>query len=265
MGDIKDIKCFVLDMDGTFYLGNNLIDGSLDFIKTINTQNKQFVFLTNNSSKNKYYYMKKLKNMGLNIEAERVFTSGEATTIYLKNKKPGSKVFILGTELLKEEFIAAGFELVNDRKTTPDFVVLGFDTTLTYEKLWIACDFIREGVEYVATHPDYNCPIEDLKVMPDIGAMIDFIYASTKIKPYIVGKPNKTIIEVLCSKYGYDKSQIAIVGDRLYTDIKTGSNADIVSILVYSGETTKEDYKNSDIRADYVYNSLKEINEDLLH
>lgn len=265
MNSIKDIKCFVLDMDGTFYLGNKLIDGSLDFIKTIENQEKEFIFLTNNSSKNKYVYMNKLKNMGLNIDSERVFTSGEATTIYLKNKKQGSKVFLLGTELLEEEFITAGFELVKDRSITPDFVVLGFDTTLTYEKLWIACDFIREGVEYVATHPDYNCPIEDLKVMPDIGAMIDFIYASTKIRPYIVGKPNKTIIDSLCLKYGYDKSQIAIVGDRLYTDIKTGSNADITSILVYSGETTKEDYRNSDIRADYVYNSLKEINEDLLH
>ncbi|SHJ89108.1 HAD-superfamily subfamily IIA hydrolase, TIGR01457 [Clostridium amylolyticum] len=264
MKDITEIKCFVLDMDGTFYLGNRLIDGALDFLKTLKAQNKEFLFLTNNSSKNKYAYVTKLNNLGLDIEPNRIFTSGEATTIYLNSKKAGAKVFLLGTKMLEEEFINAGFKLVKDRSQRPDFIVLGFDTTLTYEKLWIACDFIRDGVEYVATHPDFNCPLEDSKFMPDAGAMIDFISTSTGKKPYVVGKPNKAIIEALCEKYAYDKEDIAIVGDRLYTDIKTGENAGITSILVLSGETSIESYNNSETNADFVYPSLKEINEELI-
>lgn len=264
MKNIKDIKCFVLDMDGTFYLGNRLIDGALDFLKTLEAQNKEFLFLTNNSSKNRYAYVMKLNNLGLEIEADRIFTSGEATTIYLNGKKAGAKVFLLGTSMLEEEFIKAGFTLIKDKSEHPDFVVLGFDTTLTYEKLWIACDFIRDGAEYIATHPDFNCPLEDSKFMPDAGAMIDFISASTDKRPYVVGKPNKGIIEALCKKYGYDKDDIAIVGDRLYTDIKTGENAGITSILVLSGETSMESYNASEINADFIYPSLKEINEDLI-
>lgn len=264
MKDIKDIKCFLLDMDGTFYLGDKLIDGSLDFLETLEKQNKEYLFLTNNSSKNRYAYVEKLKRLGLEIEPDRVFTSGEATTIFLRQKKPGAKIFLLGTKLLEEEFTNAGFKLIKDRSEKPDFVVLGFDTTLTYEKLWIACDFIRDGVEYIATHPDFNCPLEDSKFMPDAGAMIEFIYASTQRRPYVVGKPNKTIIESLCEKYEYNKEDIAMVGDRLYTDIKTGENAGITSILVLSGETSIEDYNNSEIKANYVFDSLKEINEKLI-
>lgn len=264
MKSLNEIKCFILDMDGTFYLGNKLIDGSLDFIETLKKQNKEFVFLTNNSSKNKYAYKDKLRNLGLEINEERIFTSGEATTIYLKSKRPKSKIFLLGTTSLKKEFLEAGFELIDGKENKPDYVVLGFDTTLTYDKMWRACDFIRDGAEYIATHPDYNCPIEDCKFMPDAGAMIDFIYASTQRRPYVVGKPNKTIIDVFCEKYGYDKSEIAIVGDRLYTDIKTGVNSDISSILVLSGETKLEEYEKSEIKATFVYPSLKEINEKLI-
>ncbi|GAA0178968.1 HAD-IIA family hydrolase [Clostridium sediminicola] len=263
MKNIKDIECFLLDMDGTFYLGNEIIEGSLEFLDTLKAQNKEFLFLTNNSSKNKYAYQKKLAGLGCEVDPNRVFTSGEATTIYLKNRKQGAKIFLLGTALLEEEFIKAGFELIKDRSIRPDFVVLGFDTTLTYEKLWIACDLIRDGVEYIATHPDYNCPLEDEKFMPDTGAMIDLINASTGKRPYVVGKPNKTIIESLCEKYGYDKSKVAMVGDRLYTDIKTGENAGVTSILVLSGETKLQDYENSDVNADFIFPSLKYIDEEL--
>lgn len=119
-------------------------------------------------------------------------------------------------------------------------------------------------MEYIATHPDLNCPLEDSKFMPDAGAVIDFISSSTERKPYVVGKPNKAIIEALCEKYGYNKDDIAIVGDRLYTDIKTGENSGITSILVLSGETSIESYNDSEINADFVYPSLKEINEELI-
>ncbi len=263
MKDVKDIKFFLLDMDGTFYLGETLINGAAEFLETIKKQGKDFVFITNNSSKNKYAYEKKLKSMGCEVSAERIFTSGEATAIYMNSIAKGAKIFLLGTEFLREEFEKAGFAIVNKTKIKPDYVVLGFDTTLTYDKLWKACDFIRDGVEYIATHPDFNCPLEDNKYMPDTGAMIEFIAASTGRRPHVVGKPNKDIIEAVCAKYGCRKDEMAIVGDRLYTDIKTGTNAGIQSVLVLTGETSKEDYNISDIRADYVYASIKELAESI--
>lgn len=259
MRDISKIKCYLLDMDGTFYLGEELIDGSMDFLYTIKAQGKDFLFLTNNSSKNRMAYVEKLGRLGCRVEPDKVFTSGEATTIYLKGLKEGAKVFLLGTPLLEEEFEKAGFELIKDRSERPDYVVLGFDTTLTYEKLWIACDLIRDGVTYLATHPDYNCPLEGGKFMPDAGAMIDFIAASTGKRPYVIGKPNAMIIDTICEKYGYKKDEIAMVGDRLYTDIQTGINADIATVVVLSGETSLEDYEQSEINGDFVFPSLKEL------
>lgn len=264
MTNIKDIQCFLLDMDGTFYLGNDLIDGALEFLEILKDQGKDFLFLTNNSSKNKVAYQKKLARLGCQVDEEKVFTSGEATTIYLNSIAPNAKVFLLGTEFLEEEFKKAGFKLVNNTDEKPEYVVLGFDTTLTYDKLWKACDFIRDGIPYIATHPDFNCPLEGGKFMPDIGAMIDFIAASTGKRPHVIGKPNKGIIDAVCNKYGYKKEEIAMVGDRLYTDIKTGSNAGIVSVLVLSGESTIEDYKKSDVTATFIYSSINELGKAIL-
>lgn len=260
---LENIKCFLLDMDGTIYLGDKLIDGSLEFIETIKNQGKKFLFLTNNSSKNKLAYKEKLESLGIKVSEEEVFSSGEATTIYLNKIKPGAKVFLLGTPLLEEEFIKSGFQILKDRKEKPDFVVLGFDTTLTYEKLWIACDFIRDGVEYIATHPDFNCPLEDNKFMPDTGAMIKMIEGSTGKTPLVIGKPEKHIIDSIIEKYDLKKEELAMVGDRLYTDIAVGKNAGITSILVMSGETTEEMYKESEIVADYKFLSIKELNDKL--
>lgn len=263
MKDINSIQCYLLDMDGTFYLGDKLIDGAMDFTHTLKEQGKEFLFLTNNSSKNSHAYQEKLAKLGCEVMPNRVFTSGEATTIYLRQLKPNANIFLLGTPLLEEEFEKAGFHLIRNREEKPDYIVLGFDTTITYEKLWMACDFIREGIPYIATHPDYNCPLEGGKFMPDTGAIIDFIAASTGIRPHIVGKPNKDIIDAICEKYGYRREEIAMVGDRLYTDIKTGMNADITTILVLSGEANMEDYQASDVTADYIYPSLKELDDEL--
>lgn len=263
MKSIADFKCFILDMDGTIYLGNEIIDGAIEFINTIKSSGREYIFLTNNSSKNRRVYKEKLNRLGFDINVERIFTSGEATTIYLNSIKPNSKIFLLGTEYLKEEFLSAGFNITDKYEKNIDFVVLGFDTTLTYNKLWIACDLIRDGVTYIATHPDKNCPLENGKYMPDTGAIIELIYSSTGKRPYIIGKPNKEVINSICKKYNVDKSNMAIVGDRLYTDIKTGENSDISSVLVLSGETAIEQYNESEVKADFIYDSVKEINEDL--
>jgi HAD superfamily hydrolase (TIGR01457 family) len=257
--DLKGKTVYLLDMDGTIYLGEALIDGAEKFLKTIKEKGKRYIFLTNNSSKNKTSYVDKLNKLGIQASEEEVFTSGEATTMYLKKQKKGAKVYLLGTKALEEEFEREGFVLEKERHKSIDYVVLGFDTTLTYEKLWAACEYISEGVEYIATHPDFNCPLSDDKFMPDAGAMAAFIQASTGKTPKVIGKPNKEVVESIASKYGINKEDMVMVGDRLYTDIKTGENAGIASVLVYSGETKEEDYRNSEIRADYAFSSVKDM------
>ncbi len=259
MSILKEKNVFLLDMDGTIFLGNELIDGALDFLNTLKQKGKKYIFLTNNSSKNKLSYVEKLGNLGIKADKEEIFTSGEATTRYLKRFKPSARVYLLGTPALEEEFLAEGFELVKERGQEIDYVVLGFDTTLTYEKLWGACEYIAHGVEYIATHPDFNCPLPNDAFMPDAGAMAALIEASTGKKPKVIGKPNKEVVESIADKYNLDKSQMVMVGDRLYTDIQTGINAGITSVVVFSGETKEKDYEASEIKADFSFSSVKQM------
>ncbi len=263
MKNLKEKKCFLLDMDGTIYLGNNLINGAKEFLEILKDKNIKYLFLTNNSSKNKDRYVEKLNNLGIFATREDIFTSGEATIIYLKKLKKNAKIFLMGTKDLEDEFVKAGFELVKEREKSIDFVVLGFDTTLTYEKLWIACEYIANGVNYIATHPDFNCPLEEGKFMPDAGAMMAFIEASTNKEPTVIGKPNIHIVNAIIEKYNLSKKELAIVGDRLYTDIRTGIDNNISSILVLSGETKKDMLKDTIYKPDYIFDSVKELGENL--
>jgi 4-nitrophenyl phosphatase len=252
---LKSIKCYMLDMDGTFYLGDRLLPGSLDFMDYLARNKLDYLFLTNNSSKDRNKYSEKIRRLGFIVDDAKIFTSGEATTIYLRKHTKFQKVFLLGTESLENEFTQAGFDL---EKEKPDAVVLGFDTTLTYEKIWKACDLIREGVPYIATHPDLNCPT-DVGFMPDIGSFIAMIDASTGRKPdAIIGKPFNHIVNAVVEKTGYQLNEIAMVGDRLYTDIALGK-AGISTILVLSGETKSEDLKTSEFIPDIVGNDLGDL------
>lgn len=259
MDKLSEKKCYLLDMDGTIYLGDQLIDGADIFLDKIKSSGKRYIFLTNNSSKNKSTYVEKLKRLGIKASQNEVFTSGEATTIYLKKIKKGAKIFLLGTKALEEEFEDAGFKLIKEKDKDVDFVVLGFDTTLTYEKLWIACDYIASGVKYVATHPDFVCPLEGGKYMPDAGSMIAFIKATTGKEPIVVGKPNRHIVDAILEKYSLKKEELVIIGDRLYTDIRTGIDNGIDTILVMSGETDKHLLETTEYVPNYVVDSVKDL------
>jgi 4-nitrophenyl phosphatase len=250
---LEKIKCFLLDMDGTFYVGNRPVDGAFDFINLIEDQGKDYLFLTNNSSKHRKQYAEKISKLGLPLLESKVFTSGEATALYLQKTQPGARVFLVGTPSLEEEFADHGFALTAEN---PDLVVLGFDTTLTYDKLRILCDFVRSGLRYVATHPDFNCPTEK-GFMPDIGAMIAFVKASTGRDPdFVVGKPNKMVLDAVSQKLNIPLDQIAMIGDRLYTDIAMGKTSSITTILVLSGETRLSDLEGSPYQPDYIFENL---------
>ena len=254
--DLKNVKCFLLDMDGTFYLGGQLIEGSLDFIRKVRQTGRDFMFLTNNSSHNAAFYVEKLKKMGLSIDRSRVMTSGEATCEKLRELFPGKRAFVLGNEYLVEEFHEAGIPV---DQSDPEIVVIGFDTTLDYKKMQDVCDFVRSGLPYIATHPDFNCPTET-GFMPDIGAIMAFIEASTGRRPdLIIGKPNTGIVEAVLRRTGLKTGELAMVGDRLYTDIETGLRSGMLSILVMSGETTEEMLAQSQTKPDLKFGRLSDM------
>ncbi len=250
---LKTVRGFLLDMDGTFYLSDRLLEGALRFIDVLRKQNKEFLFLTNNSSKHRRQYAEKISRLGLPIPEEAVLTSGEATALYLSEEHSGARVFVVGTPSLEDEFRQHGFRLVEQ---DPEFLVLGFDQTLTYKKLWALCDFVRAGIPYIATHPDFNCPTET-GWMPDVGAMIAFVKAATGREPdLVVGKPNRLIVEAAAAKMDLGINEMAMIGDRLYTDIALGPASGIATILVLSGETKKEDLNGSPFQPDYIFENL---------
>ena len=255
MTNLKDITCFLLDMDGTVYLGNELLPGALEFLQQAKQAGADLLFLTYNSSRSTDYYAQKLTRMGWPATPQDILTSGMATAAYVHSLKPKARVYLVGTPELAEEFKSWGLTLTSD---AVDFVVLGFDTTLTYDKLQTACRLITEGVCYIATHPDINCPTET-GYIPDCGAMIALIRESTGKLPKVIGKPNKEIIEAVFSRKPYSTGQMAMIGDRLYTDIATAKRAGITGILVLSGETKRGDLAQSTIQPDYVFANLGEL------
>jgi len=254
---LKKKKLFVLDMDGTFYLGSNIIDGSLRFIGKLREYKKDFLFYTNNSSRDSEFYLKKLGGMGLDLEGVRVVTSGDITVDYLQKHFRKKQVYLVGTEFLERNFRRAGIELAQHRA---DVVVMGFDTTLTYEKISKACKFIREGAVFLATNPDLNCPIEH-GFIPDCGSMCRMITASTGVEPKYLGKPYKETIEGIKNITGCDNDDMVFIGDRLYTDIAIGAQNGITSILVLTGEATLKDLEESPVQPDFVFDSLAHIIE----
>ena len=252
MGTLEDIKLFVLDMDGTFYLGDRLLEGSLDFLEKLAEKGRKFLFFTNNASRNSTFYIQKLANMGCHVEEKDIITAGDVTITFLNENYPGSKVYLVGTEFLRESFIKGGIDLTED---DPDIVVLSFDTTLTYEKIFKACTFIRNGALFIATHPDLNCPTEN-GFLPDCGSMCAMIEASTGVKPRYLGKPYRETADIIRLVTGRRDDEIAFVGDRLYTDIATGVNNGMAGILVLTGETKLEDVEGSDVKPDFIFENL---------
>lgn len=253
---LSQIDCFALDMDGTIYLGERWIDGARDFLERIEATGRSYVFVTNNSSKNAAVYVEKLARMGLFVREEKIVTSGQATIHYLQQHFAGKKVFLLGNELLREEFLQAGVCLEEE---APDVVVTAFDTSLDYGKMCRVCDLVRAGLPYLATHPDYNCPTED-GFIPDAGAIHAFIHASAFRWPdRVIGKPNEDIIDYLTTRVNAERGRIAMVGDRLYTDIAAGVNHGLKSVLVLSGEASLEDACDSEVKPHLIFSSVREM------
>jgi len=267
---LEKTDLFVLDMDGTFYLGDQILDGALDFLEAVKRAGKRYIFFTNNSSVSSDNYIEKLERMNCHITRDMIMTSGDVMIRFLKAKYPGKSVYLLGTPELRKSFEDAGinlFESERDEKAAmsharcekvPDLVVVGFDKTLNYTTFSNACVYIMQGAEFLATHLDINCPVQG-GFIPDCGAMCAAITLSTGVKPTYVGKPFAQTADMVERLTGVDKSGITFVGDRLYTDVATGVNNGALGVLVLSGEATMEDVDKSDVKPDAIFDSIGEM------
>ena len=249
------IKGLAIDMDGTVYKGMDVIPGAREFVSELKRRGIPFTFVTNNSSKGRRHYYDKLKKLGFDVGIDNVLTSGIATLRYLNEKHPGRTVYPLGTESYVAEVREYGV-LIDDKD--PDIVLLSFDREITYEKINNAYQFLMRGADFIATHPDDLCPTEDGYDV-DIGPFIMMFEYLTKAKATVIGKPNRLLLDMASSQMGIGPDEIAMVGDRLYTDMRMAWDNGIPSILVLTGETTLEDLKKSDIKPTYILDSVADI------
>lgn len=262
MNFLSDKKLFVFDMDGTVYLGDRVFPEAVELIKKLRKEGKNVLFFTNNASHNADFYISKLNKMGFEASREELMSSGDVTAEFLLRHRRGKSVFLLGTPELKALFTERGIPLTDGENA--DITVTSFDTTLTYERLSTACTLIRNGSEFLCTHPDLNCPTES-GFIPDSGAIVACITASTGKSPVYFGKPYGSVIEMICEKCGVNKSDIAVFGDRLYTDIALGKKNGVASVLVLTGEASMADAESAaeNEKPDFIYPSLREVYKDM--
>ena len=260
--ELKDKKLYLLDMDGTLYLDNDLFDGVHDFLSAIRTRGGRYLFLTNNSSKSVDKYVEKLGSLGITATKEDFLTSTNATILDLK-KKSYHKIYAFGTTSFKDQLRSAGLPITDTLEEDIDCLLLGFDTELAFSKLEDACILLGRGVDYIATNPDWVCPTA-YGYVPDCGSVSEMLYNATSRRPRFIGKPEPAMILLAAEKAGVSLDEAIIFGDRLYTDIKSGKNAGITTVFVLSGEGTMADVESGDTKPDYIFSNVKEYYEKVL-
>ena len=256
---VKNTKLYLFDMDGTLYLGDRLYDFTKELLSEIRRTGGKYLFMTNNSSKSVADYVKKLEKMGIPATREDFMTSSQATAYYLKQHHAGKKLYVCGTKSLIAELESEGFETTTDLDET-ECVVMGFDTELTFQKLWDVSKILlpKKDIPYHATNPDLVCPTEFGSV-PDCGSVCIGIKNATGRTPVVIGKPGALMPELAMAKLGYKKEETAVIGDRIYTDVKSGLNAGVTAILVLSGESTMETLAQSADKPHYVLKNAGEL------
>lgn len=262
MVNLKEKKLFLLDMDGTIYLDNDLFDGTLDFLDYVKKIGGKYIFLTNNSSKGVDKYIEKLGKIGIPVVPDDFLTSTDASVGYLKEKQY-KKIYGFGTESFKKQLRDSGLCVVDELYDDIDCLVISNDTELTFKKLEDACILLGRDIDYVETNPDWVCPTT-YGYAPDCGSFCKMLEKATGRTPIFIGKPQPEMAFLAMKKTGFSKDETAILGDRLYTDIACGVNAGITSVFVLSGEGTRSDMEVSDVKPDLVYENIREIYNSLL-
>ena len=259
------IRHLALDMDGTIYMGMSLFPYTNPFLQTLRDLGIGYTFLTNNPTRSADDYLAKLRRLGVEAERDQMYTSSMATIDYLKLHRPEiQRLFVLGTPSMQEEFRRAGFVLTaDDPDDRPDALLVAFDTTLEYGRLcraaWWAA---QEGMPYIATNPDWVCPTDERTVLVECGSLCKALEGATGRKPdLVIGKPSPGMLWCIRDRYGLENQEIAMVGDRIYTDVACGVNAGVDTVLVLSGETKLADVETSDIKPTFILQDVKELLE----
>ncbi len=255
---LKNKRLFLLDMDGTIYLDNDLFDGTLDFLSAVKSSGGKYLFVTNNSSKSTDAYVEKLAKIGIESSKDDFLTSTDATCLYLKRYE-GKKFYVSGTKSFEEQLKNSGVITTTDIEDDVFGIVMGNDTELTFKKLDDVSRLLTErDLVYIATNPDWVCPTS-YGYVPDCGSIADIIKRATGKSPVFIGKPKPEMLLLAMEKFGYSKEETVMIGDRVYTDIASGYNAGVDTILVLSGESTCEDAQASDTKPTYIMKDIKEI------
>lgn len=255
---IKKKRLFIFDLDGTIYLDGVLFPSSLDLLNHISTNLGKYVFFTNNSSRSSSDYVEKIKMLGITCDDTNIATSTQATIDYIKRFHPNKRFYVVGTVSMIQELDQGGVDVTDAYSPLVDGVILGYDTELTYQKLTDATRLLNLGKLYLATHPDMVCPTE-YGFAPDCGSFALMLEIATKRKPIILGKPERTIIDLILFKTGYSAEETILIGDRMYTDIACGNHAGIDTLLVLSGETKLDDLGNSSESPSFIMSDIGEL------
>ena len=264
---LLNIRHVALDMDGTIYNGSILFPFSIPFLENLKKLGIEYTFLTNNPSRSIDDYLVLLKDMGIVAMPGEIYTTALATIEYLRKNYPEVKhLFILGTPSMISEFEAAGFMSTEDNATDkPDAVVVGFDKTLVYSRLCRAAWWISKGLLYIATNPDKVCPTNEPIILVDCGSICEALnHATGKTPDMVIGKPNPRMLDGILQTHNLQPWQIAMVGDRIYTDLKMAHDAKTLGVLVLSGETTMEIAEQSDFKPDIIVRDLAEFGQILM-
>ena len=262
MAELTDKRLFLLDMDGTLYLDDALFPGTLPFLRRIREKGGRYLFLTNNSSRGADAYVEKLRLLGIESTPEDFLTSVDALILFLRKGDYQSKaLYAAGTESFRSQLRQAGFTVTADRDEA-EVLICGFDTELTFQKLEDACILLNRGVEFLATNPDWVCPTW-YGYVPDCGSVCEMLFRATGRRPKVIGKPQPEMALLAMESTGFSPEETVLVGDRLYTDIACAANAGIDSVLVLSGESSRNDLKTSEVHPRWVLQDVAELTENM--
>ena len=255
---LQDKKLFLLDMDGTIYLDDDLFDGTLDFLGQVKRNGGRYLFVTNNSSKSTDAYVAKLNRIGIEAECNDFLTSTDATVLYLKENYPEILFYASGTRSFVSQLRDSGIRVTTDYGEEIQGIVMGNDSELTFKKLDDVCRLLTEKTDmiYIATNPDWVCPTS-YGYVPDCGCVAEMIKKATGKTPVFIGKPRPEMLTLAMKRYGYLPEECVMVGDRVYTDIASGYNAGIDTVLVLSGEGTVADAESSNTPPTYILENIK--------
>lgn len=259
---LRQIKHIALDMDGTIYNGGALFPSTLSFLNELKEMGIGYSFLTNNPTKSVEDYVAHLNKMGIQANKEEIYTSAQATIDYIGMNYPAMKrLFILGTPSMIKEFEQGGFYSTADNPADkPDGIVVSFDTSLTYARLCRAAWWIKNNLPYIATNPDLVCPTDQPVTLVDCGSLCACLEKATGRKPdAVIGKPGARMLEGILKRYHLHPCQVAVIGDRLYTDMQLAKNAKALGILTLTGETKLEDVKKAKSYPDIIVGDLLEL------